>query len=156
MEEGSRWSRRLRCPHCQGEFDYDFVPGMSVTALRLGTSRYMRCPLCRRWGRFPLTRPKDAGSRAASESTGVPPPEDKARRTGGAPVRSRAVSRFNDRRPMARWGALVIAPAAALILLGVLLYPSTMAEIPLVAAGAILLGVGLTLLIAFSLPDRTR
>ncbi len=57
---------RLTCPKCQQTFDYDFVPGASVTALRLGTSRYMACPSCHRWSTFdfrttrvPVT-PRDA------------------------------------------------------------------------------------------------
>ncbi|MGP8158792.1 MAG: hypothetical protein ACLPWO_04190 [Thermoplasmata archaeon] len=101
------WSRRLRCPHCHMEFDYDFVPGMSVTALRLGTSRYMRCPLCRRWGTFPLTRSNDAGTDTPSGATRVPPTEGRDGSAGGAPLRSRAVPQFNDRRPLVRWGALL-------------------------------------------------
>lgn len=44
----------LRCPKCQQEFDYDWVPGASFTAIRLGPSRYMSCPLCRRWSTFDL------------------------------------------------------------------------------------------------------
>ncbi len=150
------WSRRLRCPHCHQEFDYDFVPGMSVTALRLGTSRHMRCPLCRRWGTFPLTRSNDAGTDTPSGATRVPPTERRADRAGGAPLLSRAVPRFNDRRPLARWSALLILPAAVLILSGALLDLPTTTELLLSSAGAIVLGVGLSLVIRFSLPDRTH
>lgn len=46
---------RLVCPKCQLTFDYDFVPGAAVTAIRLGTSRYMACPLCHRWSTFDLS-----------------------------------------------------------------------------------------------------
>lgn len=46
---------RLVCPKCQQTFDYDFVPGAAVTAIRLGTSRYMACPLCHRWSTFNLS-----------------------------------------------------------------------------------------------------
>jgi hypothetical protein len=42
----------LTCPKCHQEFDYDFVPGASVTAIRLGGSHYMPCPLCRKWSLF--------------------------------------------------------------------------------------------------------
>ena len=45
---------RLTCPKCQETFDYDFVPGASFTAFRLGTARYMRCPLCHRWSTFEI------------------------------------------------------------------------------------------------------
>lgn len=45
---------RLTCSHCHQTFDYDFLPGASLTAVRLGSSRYMACPICRRWGVFSL------------------------------------------------------------------------------------------------------
>jgi hypothetical protein len=48
------WRSHLRCPKCEKEFDFDYVPGASFTALRLGKSRYMACPLCHRWSLFNL------------------------------------------------------------------------------------------------------
>lgn len=45
---------RLTCPKCRQTFDYDFVPGASFSTVRLGTSRYMTCPLCHRWSTFDL------------------------------------------------------------------------------------------------------
>ena len=54
---GLYWVRHVTCPKCGGQFDYTFVPGASVTALRLWNSRYMRCPLCRRFAVFRLTGP---------------------------------------------------------------------------------------------------
>jgi len=148
--------RRLRCPHCQKEFEYDLVPGMSVTALRLGTSRYMRCPLCRRWGVFPLNRPKEEGSDTASGSASAPPVHARAGGTGeGTQVRG-AVPRFNDRRPMARWGALLVVPAGVLIVSGVVFGLPASTELLLAVAGTVVLCVGAALLIGFSLPDRVR
>lgn len=44
----------LRCPKCDGEFDYDWIPGVSFTAVRLGTKRYMACPKCHRWSTFDI------------------------------------------------------------------------------------------------------
>ena len=46
---------RLVCPKCRQTFDYDFVPGAALTAIRLGTSRYMACPLCHKWSTFDMT-----------------------------------------------------------------------------------------------------
>ncbi|HTZ61560.1 MAG TPA: hypothetical protein VMC82_02805 [Thermoplasmata archaeon] len=54
------WTRRLTCPKCGGAFDYEFIPGASFTAIRLGTSRYMRCPICRRFSVFKMTGPETA------------------------------------------------------------------------------------------------
>jgi formate dehydrogenase maturation protein FdhE len=43
---------RLVCPKCGGTFDYDWVPGASLTSFRLMGKRYMACPLCHRWSTF--------------------------------------------------------------------------------------------------------
>jgi hypothetical protein len=45
---------RLTCPKCGQPFDYDYVVGASFSAVRLGTSRYMSCPLCHKWSVFDL------------------------------------------------------------------------------------------------------
>ena len=39
----------LVCPKCNRTFNYQFVPGASFTSLRLGTSRFMKCPQCGKW-----------------------------------------------------------------------------------------------------------
>jgi hypothetical protein len=43
---------QLVCPKCHRSFSYQWVPGYSLTAVRLGKSRYMACPLCRSWSIF--------------------------------------------------------------------------------------------------------
>jgi hypothetical protein len=43
---------RLTCPNCGRVFDYDWVPGAALTAVRLGKSRFMACPLCHHWSTF--------------------------------------------------------------------------------------------------------
>ena len=45
---------RLTCPKCHRVFDYDWIPGASFTSVRLGTGRYMACPLCGHWSYFDL------------------------------------------------------------------------------------------------------
>ncbi|MGI0129814.1 MAG: hypothetical protein ACREDE_08855 [Thermoplasmata archaeon] len=54
------WSqtRPLTCPKCGSAFDYEFIPGASMTAIRLGNSRYMRCPICRKFSVFKMTGPE--------------------------------------------------------------------------------------------------
>lgn len=49
--------RRVRCSKCGGEFDYQYIPGASFTAVRLWDRRYMACPLCHRWSVFRLKDP---------------------------------------------------------------------------------------------------
>ncbi len=43
---------RLHCPKCGKTFDYEWVPLAAATAVRLGSSRYMACPLCHHWSTF--------------------------------------------------------------------------------------------------------
>ncbi|MDG6988450.1 MAG: hypothetical protein JRN21_03900 [Nitrososphaerota archaeon] len=38
----------LKCKKCGVEFDYRWVLGGSFSAVRLGKSRYFRCPSCKR------------------------------------------------------------------------------------------------------------
>jgi uncharacterized iron-regulated membrane protein len=45
----------LTCPKCGGSFEYRFVPGTALTAVRFGSRRYVACPLCHRWSIFPFT-----------------------------------------------------------------------------------------------------
>jgi hypothetical protein len=52
-------TRSLNCPKCGGEFEHEFVPGVSFTATRLGSSRYLRCPLCHRFSVFSLKAPPE-------------------------------------------------------------------------------------------------
>lgn len=51
---GSGWVQRSRltCPKCGRTFDYEWIPGASLTAVRLGKDRYMACPLCHKWSTF--------------------------------------------------------------------------------------------------------
>ena len=44
----------LRCKKRGVEFDYSYVPGGSLTSFRLGRSRFMRCPNCKKWSVFNL------------------------------------------------------------------------------------------------------
>ena len=47
----------LTCPKCNGQFNYQFAPGASFTSLRLGRSRYMKCPLCGKWSVIKIVGP---------------------------------------------------------------------------------------------------
>jgi hypothetical protein len=60
---------RLTCPKCHQTFDYDYLPGASVTAIRLGSRRYMRCPLCHPWSTFDLSERR---SPPGSQGPGTP------------------------------------------------------------------------------------
>lgn len=45
---------RLTCPKCGKTFEYEWVAGAALTAVRLGTKRYMACPLCHKWSTFDI------------------------------------------------------------------------------------------------------
>ncbi len=44
----------MKCKSCGKVFDYSFIPGGSLTSVRLGRARYFRCPHCRRFQTFSL------------------------------------------------------------------------------------------------------
>ncbi len=45
----------VTCPKCGKSFEYEFIPGASATAIRLGSSRYMKCKMCGRWALFDIS-----------------------------------------------------------------------------------------------------
>ncbi|MGI0054568.1 MAG: hypothetical protein ACREBZ_02460 [Thermoplasmata archaeon] len=51
-DQGPVHRSRLTCPKCGKTFDYDWVVGAALTAVRLGKNRYMACPLCHHWSMF--------------------------------------------------------------------------------------------------------
>ena len=70
---GPHYTSRLTCPRCSKTFDYRWVPGASLTAVRLGPTRFMRCPLCHQWSDFDIASTrvqgpeKDSGSNPVKE-----------------------------------------------------------------------------------------
>ena len=51
--KGLHRTSKLVCPKCHQAFIYDWIPGGSFTAVRLGNNnRYMRCPKCHKWSLF--------------------------------------------------------------------------------------------------------
>jgi DNA-directed RNA polymerase subunit RPC12/RpoP len=51
---GPHYTSRLTCSKCGKQFEYNWLPGGSFTAVRLGKERYMRCPLCHEWSTFDI------------------------------------------------------------------------------------------------------
>lgn len=45
----------LKCGECGLEFDYQWVPTVSLTLIRSGKSREVRCPKCKTWSSFNLS-----------------------------------------------------------------------------------------------------
>lgn len=42
----------VECPHCHYKFNYEFIPGASLGAIRLGSSRIFKCPNCKDLHKF--------------------------------------------------------------------------------------------------------
>ena len=141
----------MHCPRCDRDFEYDLIPGMSVTAVRLGTSRYMRCPLCHRFATFRLSyRTKQGGSEVGER------PADATTTTGeskGVSLR-RPLPRFNDRRTLARWIGVLVAPAVVLALVAAFVPLSIGAASVVLAASGVFLAAATILMIGFLLPER--
>lgn len=45
---------KVKCPKCKKTFEYVFIPGGSLTAMRLGRYRYMQCKRCKKFANFDL------------------------------------------------------------------------------------------------------
>ena len=59
LMRGARWAgigcvSHLKCEKCGTEFDYAWIPGISFTSVRLGPSRWFRCPVCRKFSVFDI------------------------------------------------------------------------------------------------------
>lgn len=45
----------VECPHCHYRFNYEFIPGASFHAMRLGKQRIFKCPNCKDLHKFNIT-----------------------------------------------------------------------------------------------------
>ncbi|MCW4010553.1 MAG: hypothetical protein NWF05_08035 [Candidatus Bathyarchaeota archaeon] len=43
---GPHYTSRLKCPRCKKQFNYHWVPGATLTSLRYGNRRRLKCPYC--------------------------------------------------------------------------------------------------------------
>lgn len=66
LRGGHHYTSRLTCPKCQRSFDYKWIPGAAFSAVRLGKSRLVRCPLCHEWSTFDVM-----ATRVESRTVGV-------------------------------------------------------------------------------------
>lgn len=54
---------KVKCPKCKKTFEYVFIPGGSLSSMRLGRYRYMQCPRCKRYAHFDLLTNLDKETR---------------------------------------------------------------------------------------------
>jgi len=50
---------KVECPRCKKTFQHTFIPGGSLTSVRLGRYRYMKCLKCKKYSKFDLFKHLD-------------------------------------------------------------------------------------------------
>ncbi len=50
---------KVECPRCKKTFQHTFIPGGSLTSVRLGRYRYMKCLRCKKYSKFDLFKHLD-------------------------------------------------------------------------------------------------
>jgi len=51
---GPHYTSRLVCPMCKKVFNFHWVPGATLTSLRYGNRRRLKCPYCRQVNMFDI------------------------------------------------------------------------------------------------------
>jgi hypothetical protein len=49
-EVSEKWLAMARCTVCQREYECEWIPGVSFSAIRWGPRRYQKCLACRTFG----------------------------------------------------------------------------------------------------------
>ena len=123
------WKAHLRCPKCGGTFDYEYLPGGSFSAVRLGTHRYFRCPLCHRFALFDL-------------------------RGNPEPTRASAAPAYSDTRHLLRWLLVFLLPAAVAVTALALVLPHPEPAEAVGIGGAAVIAVGCLVILSLSSVPR--
>ncbi|MGD0719013.1 MAG: hypothetical protein ABSA15_05510 [Thermoplasmata archaeon] len=84
----------LTCPQCGDHFEYEYVAGASLSAVRMGWKRYMKCPVCGKWGTFDL--------RADRQPAGALPPQ--------------TLPTYSDTRLLKHRGLWIVVPVAVILI----------------------------------------
>ena len=61
LRSSHHYTSTLTCPKCKSAFEYKWVPLASFTSVRLGTSRYLQCPVCHEWSTFNIIATRNKG-----------------------------------------------------------------------------------------------
>lgn len=61
-EVSDRWLAVAKCRRCEAEYETEWVPGISFSAVRMGLDRYQKCRACGEttWARFERWAPATA------------------------------------------------------------------------------------------------
>jgi len=65
---GPHYTSRLICPSCKKAFNFHWVPGATLTSLRYGNRRRLKCPYCRQVNTFDIATTRVSRPKAARKS----------------------------------------------------------------------------------------
>jgi hypothetical protein len=51
---GPHYTSKLVCPNCRKAFNFHWVPGATLTSLRFGNRRRLKCPYCHQVNTFDI------------------------------------------------------------------------------------------------------
>ena len=66
---GPHYTSRLFCPGCRKVFNFHWVPGATLTSLRYGNRRRLRCPYCSEVNTFDIASTRVSSSKAVCKSS---------------------------------------------------------------------------------------
>ncbi|MGD6810939.1 MAG: hypothetical protein ACQCN3_14670 [Candidatus Bathyarchaeia archaeon] len=53
---GPHYKSRLVCPNCKKVFNFHWIPGATLTSLRYGNRRRLKCPYCHQVNTFDIAK----------------------------------------------------------------------------------------------------
>jgi hypothetical protein len=62
---GPHYTSRLICPNCRKHFYFHWVPGATLTSLRYGNKRRLKCPYCHTKSTFDIVRTRISKTQTA-------------------------------------------------------------------------------------------
>ncbi len=62
---GPHYTSRLTCPNCKKTFNFHWVPGATLTSLRYGNKRRLKCPYCHTKSTFDIVRTRISKTQTA-------------------------------------------------------------------------------------------
>jgi hypothetical protein len=142
----------MLCLKCDQIFDYEYFRGVSVTALRFGSTRYMRCPLCGQYSRFNMTGPEPSSfpSEGGLAST---PPGGLGYWVRGVASADGTVPKFSDVRLTLLWTLGVVVPAlGAVLIVSILLLRPPNSSVAIIGITGIFVALAVVPLLGLRIP----
>jgi len=65
---GPHYTSKLICPECRKAFNFHWVPGATLTSLRYGNRRRLKCPYCGQVNTFEIAKTRVNQSRVKQKT----------------------------------------------------------------------------------------